>query len=544
MAPLNFSDSLNLWSLIGTWLGTLFTCFGFLAVFTKFRSLLKGLSTDRKELIKAAAGDWAICLPALRHSDTGVVEARGPSLLAWINYHYKKKERILVSPYARQSTGGQASWSQLFSRLQILPEDLIKTNDLSKANDMWSDIDRHTDLLIEGAKISFGLSGPGFSALLILSGLSPSAFLPNEVSKSDSHIGHMFLGPRDPFSQIAQADNSSIPLSKMQDSEGEGRFAHWIDVQHCIDLALGILRFDIRGRSKAIVPSRSFPASHAKETERDQVVATFQRPSAQRLIRIRRNLRLLTLGNADFEPLFEIHTLADFNFTTLRQNEFWSYNFPELHLEADDIELSSKIAFALFALHPAAFFPVIPQSIADSLCIVLRQTFPFLNSKSERSTKLAQEFNDCPKHAPFDIPGWTKASMTDALWSLNDIYIQNFYGLSSRCFLYYDAMKFVFRQRGIDFRSVEISLAAKCASHFVAPRFVLPSDSKRDEEYMGRWHSKFQAAMRERLNGSPIAGAELWAEDILATYIHAWLKESHHMGDDFLKNFRRRIFLG
>lgn len=66
-----------------------------------------------------------------------------------------------------------------------------------------------TDILVDGANISYGLHGDEFAALLILSGFSPSEFKGSETSSCTGHLGYMFLGPHSPFAQIAQLDGSA-----------------------------------------------------------------------------------------------------------------------------------------------------------------------------------------------------------------------------------------------------------------------------------------------------------------------------------------------
>jgi hypothetical protein len=36
---------------------------------------------------------------------------------------------------------------------------------------------------------------------------------------------------------------------------------------------------------------------------------------------------------------------------------------------------------------------------------------------------------------------------------------------------------------------------------------------------------------------------EPWACEVLALYFHAWLQEAKDFKEDFLNNFRRRVFL-
>jgi hypothetical protein len=131
MAPLNFSDNIGLYSLIGTWLGRLFTLLGLLAVISQLQSLLKDFTVDRKERARNAAGDWSVCLLSFRQSDTGLLEAKAPPVSPWFKNHYNNNSEISVCPYERKKTAGQSSWSRLFARLQIQLDELLQLNDIA-----------------------------------------------------------------------------------------------------------------------------------------------------------------------------------------------------------------------------------------------------------------------------------------------------------------------------------------------------------------------------------------------------------------------------
>jgi hypothetical protein len=179
------------------------------------------------------------------------------------NYHEGK--HIDISPYGRTTNAGQASWSRLFARLQIQPEDLNKYSFYMINShgteqlyfDRWKDIPKSSDLLIEGTKISYGLTADEFMALLILSGFSPSWYDVDKTKSATGHLGHMYVRPHTPFSQIAQLDGSSKIISSHYKLGALGRFTHRVEVRHCVDLALGILRFDSGGKYMVIVISKS-----------------------------------------------------------------------------------------------------------------------------------------------------------------------------------------------------------------------------------------------------------------------------------------------
>jgi hypothetical protein len=132
--------------------------------------------------------------------------------------------------------------------------------------------------------------------------------------------------------------------------------------------------------------------------------------------------------------------------------------------------------------------------------------------------------------------------MGRTLNSLSTVTSQNFSGLSSRCSLYYDAMMFVFSQHGMDLESVSIGLAAWCATTY----FYDESYPKEMEQTnsASTISARFRAALRERLNGSPMEDLDDWAYEILTTYLIAWLRDSSTIEEGFRSRFRRRVFLG
>ena len=56
MAPKNLDSDVNVASLAGTWLGTLFTGVGLLAVLTQLRSLLQYVNAENRRWKERAAG--------------------------------------------------------------------------------------------------------------------------------------------------------------------------------------------------------------------------------------------------------------------------------------------------------------------------------------------------------------------------------------------------------------------------------------------------------------------------------------------------------
>lgn len=552
MAPLSLGDKLNLYSMIGTWLGTLFTLVGLVAVVAHLRSLLKDFSSSRDEIVKAAAGDWAICIPRLRRLDTGVVPGKVPSLRAWIHYHYNEEKSIVVCPYERKSMSGQSSWSQLFCRLQILPEDLLNpgcrsTNDSGRVV-LYPQVPTTADLHVDGSKISYGLPGEDFAALLILGSFSPSSIQPKETTRSTSHLGHMYLAPHsDPFTQIAQLDGASWnTFNTFPGVKWEGRYGDRLNVRHCLDLALGILRFQCAGKPGTLLfcNKRARPEYPILQSPNQP----WNRPSLQQALNIRRNLTELTGGSIDQNPIYDITSIAQPNFRQIfgrRGFDLDRYYFDHI-LTDSRINIVLEIAFGLSALKPWGLMPVIPRSLVDAFCPLLRAIQVSLNESPSPILTLTRKFRELPLTALHNIPHRTRATMDSALDCLSQVETRSFSGLSARCSLYYDAMIVVLEGHNLKLANVEIALAARCATQYIMPMGFSQSQHNNHikELQQVEWEARFRAWVRECLNGEPTDEVEPWACEILATYLHAWLQEAKDIDGDFRENFRRRVFLG
>ncbi|KAE9381791.1 hypothetical protein N431DRAFT_14076 [Stipitochalara longipes BDJ] len=99
-------------------------------------------------------------------------------------------------------------------------------------------------------------------------------------------------------------------------------------------------------------------------------------------------------------------------------------------------------------------------------------------------------------------------------------------------------MVFLFNLNRIDMRSVNIGLAAWCSTYYLESKGEVVSENP------SAWRDQCRIAIRERLNGKPMDDVPQWAREILATFLHAWLMNSHPLREDFRTIFRRRVFLG
>ncbi len=124
---------------------------------------------------------------------------------------------------------------------------------------------------------------------------------------------------------------------------------------------------------------------------------------------------------------------------------------------------------------------------------------------------------------------------------------KSFSGLSARSSLYYDAMIFVFQNYNLKLEDVEVGLAVRCAANIVnlpiQPRHRFEFKSIGEPKFF-QWEEGFKGWVRECLVGKQTGKSEEWAEEVLALYMVAWMKEAKDIKDDFRGNFRRRVFLG
>lgn len=63
MAPLNVGDQINVTAVVGTWLGTIFTAVGLIAVFSQLRLVLVDLQQSKKSLLARSTGKWVALIP-------------------------------------------------------------------------------------------------------------------------------------------------------------------------------------------------------------------------------------------------------------------------------------------------------------------------------------------------------------------------------------------------------------------------------------------------------------------------------------------------
>ena len=287
MALLNFDSSVNPSSTIGTWLGSLFTDVGLVAVVSQLKSFLENTSASREHFVSRAAGAWRICfLNKQIFQREGLIEEVAPALLGWLQRQYLGAGIIKLT---QSDTGmaGTSSWSKYFAQCHISPQELVRCGGLdAQVYPTSSKITRppiQADVRIEDGKLLYGLAPAEFAALLILSGFPPAELSSDNGATSVKILGTIRLARHGVFSQIAHFDpHSGVEVLR----PGDERFVHCVPVQGAIHMALGILKLTPKQGSRQwiILPKHC----SASEAWRNQ-------PSANQLGSIRYNMEQLVM---------------------------------------------------------------------------------------------------------------------------------------------------------------------------------------------------------------------------------------------------------
>lgn len=257
MASLSFDNSVNVASLAGTWLGTICTGLGLLAVLTQLRNLLRYVTAENRRWKERAAGAWASCILIDRLPSNGIQEGTMPTFSGWLQNFYLQERTITISKDDR-GTSGKSSWSNLFARMDIKAADLdaygspksesapMQRQD-SKGNSLRIRPLRPArgDALIENGSISYGFSAPEFAALIILCGFQPKDFSPKRSQHSTSYYGQIQVTDYGQFSQVARFDSHH----ELRDAVRSFRTDMGdVPVAHCLNLAFGVI--PVKGREK------------------------------------------------------------------------------------------------------------------------------------------------------------------------------------------------------------------------------------------------------------------------------------------------------
>ncbi len=285
MAPLDISDRISVAAVAGTWLGTLFTAMGLIAVVSQLRSVLKDLRQSKTALLTRSAGRWMALIPQKNMPPQGLVESVAPSFLGWVQRAYMENSRVCLTQ-DNMMTAGTSGWSNLFARCGIHATDMIRFGGPDArvlpavTGRLGPGAPRLSDLVFENGRVLYGFSQNEFMVLLVICGFSPADFSIAGCTTSTKFLGSMQLADNEPFSQVARFD----PHEGCRDiAVIKERYMNKVPVQTCIDYSIGLLRTPERGDHSIIIPAEVSSTA----AEYSQLTTWMMRPRAAQLNQIR-----------------------------------------------------------------------------------------------------------------------------------------------------------------------------------------------------------------------------------------------------------------
>ena len=562
MAPLSVNDRVNLSASVGTWLGSLFTAIGLIAVLSQLRAIMVSNRTRQDRFISRAAGIWSSCFNRQALQTEGTIEQAAPAMGGWIQRQYLNKWATKVMQ-SDTKKAGTSSWSKLFAQCSIAPSELIECGGpnslvLTATSRPSSRTPTQADIRIEDGRLEYGFSSTEFAALLIVAGLSSDAFTAKGTSSSTGYVGTMYLADHGPFTQIAHFD----PHAGTRVMEVElTRLVHDVPIQGAIHLALGILKLSpkIGDREWIILPSHLPRAEDDTGTAPPRTRVWTELPRTSQLHELRYNIEQLALVSGG-----DMITYSSRSTTFAKREE----TVMEEILERCGMGVLSEQnamlgAYAIDALRPWALLPVAPKHFLDGFAALLA---PFVASREETLGLLSQRLRHLPSESPFASPksGWEDVGdRIDSLNRIGDIKTEYFCRSSNYCAYYFEAMTKVFHHAGLSYQTVRRRLAAEVALQIQFSEPVYPDPKHGRDENMEK-RGNFISEIMSHLSGrSPSSTAEAakhhyytssdafrgteeihWAVKIYATYLWGWLHDRKETDGNFMGKFRRRIFLG
>ncbi|KAL8706089.1 MAG: hypothetical protein Q9201_000854 [Fulgogasparrea decipioides] len=518
MAPLDISDRINAAAMAGTWVGTLFTAIGLIAVFSQLRSAFTALQQSRKALITRSTGCWIALIPQKDMPKQGLVEKAAPGFLGWVQRAYIENLHACLTQDTR-TTAGTSGWSNLFAQCGIQPTDLIRFGGPDArffpavTGKLGSGAARLADLVFDNGRVLYGFSQSEFTALLIICGFSPADFSISGCTTSTKFLGSMQLADNEPFSQVARFDAHEGCRDAGEDKE---RFINKVPIQTCLDYAIGVLRTPERGDHCIIIPADVSSTA----AEQSEFAAWLTRPRAAQLNEIRYALeQLVSISGANVLK-YSIETDKDIEYgisvmnTISPGNDFGRAKSRQILL----------IAHALAALQPWGLLPVLPSYFVRAFKPLIA---PFTGSHSETVSVLQRRMCEL-NLKPLD--GWDSIQQQAmALGHIGDIQDEFFSGSCSPCRNYYKAMNMVFDACKVRVDDVRNTLAA------LAARRCLDGTTLADE---------LVPNLKAHLSKGQVTGeAPSWTVTVYATFLWGWLSDYIEMDFDFRGNFKRRVFL-
>lgn len=105
MAPVNGGDIISITAMVGTWLGTIFTAIGLIAVFSQLRLVWLGLQQSKKSLLARSTGKWVALIPQTGMPQQGLVERVAPGFLGFVQRSYLDGIKIYMTQDHRPMAG-------------------------------------------------------------------------------------------------------------------------------------------------------------------------------------------------------------------------------------------------------------------------------------------------------------------------------------------------------------------------------------------------------------------------------------------------------
>ena len=554
MAPIGLNDSIDAASLAGTWVGTIFTGLGLLAVFTQLRNLLLFVKTENRWK-ERAAGAWIDCILIDRLPSNGVQEGVLPVFSGWLQNFYVQEKTITVSQDDR-GVSGKSSWSNLFARMDICAADLVTYGGLRRQPtpmrkhgvvgiNLWIRPLRPGlgDALVENGSISYGFSAAEFAALIILCGFCPGNFAPQSSRHSTSYYGQIRVAEYGQFSQVAKFDSHHGFRDAFRSFKTDMRE---VPVAHSLNLAFGMIRAKGRPGREWIIPCEwtSLPDVHRRASS-TEVWSAYPLPQQLKTIQYSFE-RFVGTGELSIAEYAQRNDAFETDDVLVMEGLLSSSGFLSETRPSDDENRARarkilNATHAIAAIRPWGLLPVVPTHLRVAIRSILD---PFYTTREFTISILQRELMTIPWKAyrPEGRNGEELCQQLSLIVGDKD----DFFGGGNHSFLasiYHESMAMVFDHRGINLDDVGMSLATAVGS-----RLLLSGDG--DGEGAERLGS-FQRHMRMYLERCYIPGEPTkrarnvpgWAIDVYANYLWGWITNSIPADPDLISYFRRRVFL-
>ena len=524
MTSQNLDIAVNIGSLIGTWLGTLFTGVGLLAVLTQLRSLLRNVLIEKRRWKEEAAGGWADCILTEQLPSNGVSEGVLPVFSGWLQAFYLEGKSITVSQDDR-GAAGKSSWSNLFSRLNIEAVDLNNYGGVARrprptqihGKGYLRSLVRPlrpglADTLVENRSVSYGFSAAEFAALIILGGFHPKDFVLGKTCSSTSWFGKMLVAEFGQFSQVARFDPHHGFRDQIQTFRTD---MHTFSVAQCMNLALGIIHIRGRyGREWIILPE-------LPDHERTRDIWN-KYPQSHQLRKIKysfnRFVGVTNDFNSDYSHRIETNIAKDaevlYDILNTAEKPFVPQERPTFAVKA---RMTLDVAHAIAAIVPWGVHPIIPPHLASALSMVLE---PFYRAREKTIQVLQHRLKEIPNEVarPGGWNGTNLIAFLDNVAGDKDRFFIDSGG--SYAFIYYEGMSLVFQHNGIRMEVVRLTLAAAVAVNLPELKEVLRTQEKSVESecLRHRMTRYLESCYLDPVPASTLSSVPDWALDVYGTY--------------------------